>query len=128
MSGSAREKKSLAGPVPPPLMILHAEEDAVEVNVASNPRTDDMLFEMIEAKERELIYQKVVLQGCQDELKALKQQLEEGDPTERELLLQTAQKFALALAGKKEQFIKSYEQWKTSVVHMDLVQAAETRE
>lgn len=107
-------------------MILHAEEDSVEVNVASNSNHDDLFFDyQIATKERELMYQKIVLLGCKKELESLKQQIqEETDPEERFELMLTASKFALTLAGKKEKFIASYEKWKTSMVKMDLMQAA----
>ena len=76
LSGSIRRKRSLAPPVSQPVTIVRAEEDSVEVNVASDPTADGMIFEKVEQKERELVYQKVILEGCKDELSALRKQLE----------------------------------------------------
>ena len=131
LSGSIVRKRSLAAPVSPPLTILHAQGDSVEVNVASNPRTDVFCFQEMQAKERELVYQKVILKGCRDELMALRLELEaEADPEVREELLAKARQFEHAMKGKKEKFVESYQRWKTSVSNMDIssMQAAETRE
>ncbi|CAB9514343.1 expressed unknown protein [Seminavis robusta] len=103
-----------------PLTILHADDDSVEVNVAPDPRTGDLFFAAVKAKERELLYQKLVLEGCQRELNELKERLEvETDPEGREVLVETARKFAIAFHGKKAQFLSSYSDWRSSMLKCD---------
>ena len=102
-------------------MILHAQGDSAEINAAASPVTGADIFRMMKAKERELAYQKVLLEGCKEELASLKAQIEEAeDPEEREDLMDTARKFAMATQGKKEQFVISYGEWKTAMLKMDL--------
>jgi hypothetical protein len=125
LSTSLRVKKSLneksSGPrVASPLMIHHAV-DSVEVNMATNDDvTADMFFQEVTAKERELLYQQAILEGCRDELALLRENLkEETDPKARGELMETARRFALALHGKKERFLTSYGEWKSSMLSLD---------
>lgn len=129
MAGSIRTKRSLAPAASQPVTIVCAKVDSVEVNVASNPGTDGMIFEKIKEKERELVYQKVILEGCKGELATLRKHLEnEAEPEQREELLRTARKFAFATAGKKEQVVASYESWKKSLADSVMLRNEETRE
>ena len=129
LSGSVRAKRILAPPISPPLTIVHVADDSVEVNVASDSRSDGKLFEKIRAKEKELIYQKLILEGCQNELLSLKAQIQvEVDPHQKRALLVTAQKFASAFEGKKEQFVASYQGWKNSLNQPEMPRTDERRE
>jgi hypothetical protein len=79
--------------------------------------TADMFFKEIQAKERELSYQQVILEGCREELASLKGKLdEETDPEARSELMETARLFASALHGKKERFLAMYDQWKSALL------------
>lgn len=124
LSTSVRVKKTLnetkAGPrVRSPLMILHAV-DSVEVNMATNNVTADMFFQEVTAKERELLYQRAILEGCREELALLKGKLdEETDPEARGELMGKARLFASAVHGKKEHFLTLYGQWKSSMLSLD---------
>jgi hypothetical protein len=101
-------------------MFLHAV-NSVEVNMATNNHvTADLFFQQVKAKEKELLYQQVILEGCMEELALLKEKLEEEtDPHARGELVETARRFALALHGKKERFLTSYGEWKSSMLSFD---------
>ena len=75
-------------------MILHAQEDSAEIIAAVIPPvTEAMICWLLKAKERELAYQKVLLEGCKEELASLKAQIEQAEnPEEREKCSWTQQR------------------------------------
>lgn len=105
---------------PPPLTILHAEDESVEVNMAQDPSAVEVFFQMLKDKERELMYQKRQLESCREEVDVLKQRLAaETDPIEREKVMKICEKIAIAFVGKKVVFMEQYEQWRGEMVKID---------
>ena len=102
-----------------PLTILQ-NVDSVEVHMAPCDVTADSAIKEVQEKERELIYQQVILEGCKGEMASLKGKLNETtDPEEREELMEQARNFARVLQGKKEQFLALYGQWRSSITDLD---------